>query len=66
MCIRDRSSRFFEAVTAGDPTKNPSGMGGLPFDRASAAVGKRIADYRTHCIGDAIKLLLTDRQQTHN
>jgi creatinine amidohydrolase len=52
------SSRFFEAITAGDPTKNPSGMGGLPFDKASAAVGKRIADFRTHRIADAIKLLL--------
>jgi creatinine amidohydrolase len=60
------SSHFFEAIRTGDPTKNPSGMGGFPFNKASAAVGKKIADYRTHVIGDAIKSLLIDRQQTHN
>lgn len=60
------SSRFFEAITTGDPTKNPNGMGGLPFDKASAAIGKKIADYRTHHISEAIKLLLSDRKQTHN
>jgi creatinine amidohydrolase len=60
------SSRFLEAVTSGDRTKNPSGMGGLPFDKASAAVGKRIADYRTQRIGDAIKLLLAGRSHTDN
>jgi creatinine amidohydrolase len=60
------SPRFFEAITTGDPTKNPNGMGGLPFDKASAAIGKKIADYRTYRISGAIKLLLTDRQQTHN
>jgi len=60
------SSRFFEAITTGDPTKNPNGMGGLPFDKASAAIGKKIADYRTHRISEAIKLLLSERKQTHN
>jgi len=48
------SSRFFEAIGTGDRTKNPSGMGGLPLARASAAAGKTIADYRTTRIGDAI------------
>jgi creatinine amidohydrolase len=48
------SSRFFEAVGTGNRTKNPSGMGGLPLARASAAAGKKIADYRTRRIGDAI------------
>jgi len=48
------SSRFFEAIGSGDRTKNPSGMGGLPLARASAAAGKTIADYRTRRIGDAI------------
>ena len=59
-------SHFFAAIIAGDATKNPSGMGGLPFDKASAVVGKKIADYRTHRISETIKLLLTDRQQIHN
>ena len=27
---------------------------------------RSLADYRTHRIGDAIKLLLPDRQRTHN
>lgn len=48
------SSRFFEAVFSGDRTKNPSGIGGFPFYKASAAIGKRIVDYRTPLIGAAI------------
>jgi creatinine amidohydrolase len=59
-------SHFFEAMTTGDATKNPGGAGGLPFDKASAAIGKEIADYRTQRIGEAIKLLLPDRQLRHN
>jgi hypothetical protein len=31
---------------------NPSGSGGFPFDKASAAVGKQIVDYKTARIGD--------------
>jgi creatinine amidohydrolase len=58
-------SHFFEAMVTGDATKNPGGMGGAPFDRASAEVGKRVADYRTHRIGDAIKLL-AESTQPHN
>lgn len=60
------SSQFFKAITSGDPTKNPNGMGGLPFDKASATIGKKIADYRSHRISEAIKLLLTAAPQTHN
>ena len=33
---------------------NPSGSGGFPFDKASAAVGKQIVDYKTTRIGDTI------------
>ena len=33
---------------------NPRGSGGFPFDKASAAVGKQIVDYKTARIGDAI------------
>jgi creatinine amidohydrolase len=51
-------SHFFEAMVTGDATKNPSGMGGAPFNKASAEVGKEIADYRTRRVGEAIKLLL--------
>lgn len=53
-------------MATGDATKNPDGAGGLPFDKASAAIGKEIADYRTQRIGEDIKLLLLDRQQKHN
>jgi creatinine amidohydrolase len=59
-------SHFVEAMTTGDATKNPNGAGGLPFDKASAAIGKEIADHRTRSIGDTIKLLLHDKQQAHN
>jgi creatinine amidohydrolase len=59
-------SHFFAAMTTGDATKNPNGAGGLPFDKASAAIGKEIADYRTQRIGDTIKGLLGDKQQAHN
>jgi creatinine amidohydrolase len=59
-------SHFFQAMVTGDATKNPDGAGGLPFDKASAAIGKEIAGYRTQRIGEAIKLLLPDTQQKHN
>lgn len=59
-------SHFFEAMVTGDVTKNPGGMGGAPFGKASAEVGKRIADYRTEHIGEAIKLLLSDKRERHN
>ncbi|HEY0461306.1 MAG TPA: creatininase family protein [Pyrinomonadaceae bacterium] len=52
------SSRFFESIFSGDRTKNPSGTGGFPFDKASATVGKRIVDYHTPLIGDAILRVL--------
>lgn len=56
-------SHFFEAITTGDATKNPNGAGGLPFDKASAAIGKELADYHTQLIGDTIKLVLRGKQQ---
>jgi creatinine amidohydrolase len=59
-------SHFLAAMTTGDAAKNPNGAGGLPFDKASAATGKEIADYRTQRIGDAIRGLLGDKQQAHN
>jgi creatinine amidohydrolase len=52
------SSRFFEAAVSGDRSKNPSAMGGFPTDKASAASGKTIADYRTARISDAILEIL--------
>ena len=52
------SSRFFEAIFSGDRAKNPSGAGGFPYDKASATVGKKIVDYRTPIIGDAILQVL--------
>lgn len=48
------SSRFLEVLSSGDRTKNPSGSGGFPFDKASANVGKQIVDYKTARIGEAI------------
>jgi creatinine amidohydrolase len=33
---------------------NPSGSGGFPFDKASAAVGRQIVEYRTARIGDTV------------
>ena len=40
---------------------NPSGSGGFPFDKASAAVGKQIIDYRTARIGEAILQVLRSK-----
>jgi creatinine amidohydrolase len=59
-------SHFLEAMATGDASKNPNGAGGLPFNKASAAIGKEIADYRTRRIGDTIKLLLREKQQALN
>ncbi len=52
------SSIFLEVLRSGDRSKNPSGRGGFPFDKASADVGKRIVDYKTARIGDAILQVL--------
>ena len=52
------SSLFLEVLTSGDRSKNPSGSGGFPFDKASAAVGKQIVDYKTARIGDTILQVL--------
>lgn len=59
-------SRFFAAMVTGEASKNPGGMGGAPIDKASAEVGKKVADYRTQRIGETIKLLLPDSQSGHN
>jgi creatinine amidohydrolase/Fe(II)-dependent formamide hydrolase-like protein len=52
------SSLFLEVLNSGDRSKNPSGSGGFPFDRASADVGKKIVDYKTARIGEAILQVL--------
>ena len=48
------SSAFLDVLRTGDRSKNPSGSGGFPFDKASAAVGKQIVEYRTARVGDTI------------
>ena len=48
------SSSFLEVLRTGDRSKNPSGSGGFPFGKASAAVGKKIVKYKTARIGDTI------------
>jgi creatinine amidohydrolase len=48
------SSIFLEVLRSGDRSKNPGGSGGFPFDKASAAVGKHIVDYKTARIADTI------------
>ena len=52
------SSKFFAANLSGDRADNPSGMGGFPSAKASAAVGKAILDYRTALMGDMIARVL--------
>jgi len=52
------SSSFLEVLRSGDRTKNPSGIGGFPFDKASATVGKKIVDYKTARIGETILQVL--------
>jgi creatinine amidohydrolase len=53
------TSRFLAAVLSGDASKNPGGMGGFPFDRASAAVGQTIDAYRSERIATAILAVLS-------
>jgi hypothetical protein len=57
------SSRFFAAYVEGDRDKNPDGMGGFPFSRASAAAGKEIADFRARSIADIIIAALEGNSQ---
>ena len=52
------SSLFLEVLNSGDRSKNPSGSGGFPFDRASANVGKQLVDYKTARIGETILQVL--------
>ena len=52
------SSIFLEVLRTGDRSKNPSGTGGFPFDKASAEIGKQIVEYRTPQIGDAMLRVL--------
>jgi creatinine amidohydrolase/Fe(II)-dependent formamide hydrolase-like protein len=52
------SSIFLEVLRTGDRSKNPSGTGGFPFDKASAAIGKQIVDYRTPQVGDTMLQVL--------
>jgi creatinine amidohydrolase len=48
------SSLFLEVLRSGYRSKNPSGIGGFPFDKASADVGKRIVEYKAARVGEAI------------
>jgi len=59
-------SRFFEAGSSGDRSRNPSGAGGLPFTKASATVGKTIADDFTMRIAETIKKVLANRNNPRN
>ena len=52
------SSAFLEVLRTGDRSKNPTGSGGFPFDKASAAVGKQIVEYKTARVGDTILQVL--------
>jgi creatinine amidohydrolase len=49
------SSRFIEASDTGDRSKDPSGVGGFPTAKASAAIGQQIAEYRVGRISEAIE-----------
>jgi creatinine amidohydrolase len=48
------SGPFLKAGEAGDRALNPSGIGGFPTRTATAEVGRRIAEYRTRRIGEAV------------
>ena len=47
-----------EVLRTGDRSKNPSGSGGFPCDKASASVGKQIVDYKTARIAETIVQVL--------
>jgi creatinine amidohydrolase len=52
------SSAFLEVLRTGDRLKNPSGIGGFPFDKASASVGKQIVEYKTARVGETMLQVL--------
>jgi creatinine amidohydrolase len=58
---QSRSSTFLEVLRTGDRSKNPSGSGGFPFDKTSAAVGKQIVEYKTVRIAETILQVLKVR-----
>jgi len=55
------SSIFREILRTGERSKNPSGAGGFPFDKASGAVGQQIVDERTARIGETILKALKNK-----
>ena len=52
------SSVFLDVLRSGERSKNPSGSGGFPFDKASPDIGKRIVDYETARIAEVILQVL--------
>lgn len=52
------TAQFRAAERSGNRADNPSGTGGFPMGKASALVAKRVLDYRTAVMGDAIAKVL--------
>ena len=52
------SSKFITAMSAGDRTMNPGGMGGFPLKRAAADVARKLLAQRTRLMGDTIMRIL--------
>lgn len=56
------STVFRNAVRSGNRSDNPSGTGGFPTTKASADVARRILEFRTTSMGDAVMVVLKARK----
>lgn len=55
------STAFFAASQSGNRADNPTGTGGFPSDKASAAVGKQLLDHRTAVLSNVIARTLATK-----
>jgi len=60
--LTSTSTVFRNAVRSGNRSDNPSGTGGFPTTKASGDVARRILEFRTTSMGDAVMVVLRARK----
>jgi len=56
------STVFRNAARTGNRSDNPSGTGGFPTTKASGEVARRILEFRTMSMGEAVTVVLSSRK----
>jgi creatinine amidohydrolase len=60
--LTSTSTVFRNAARTGNRSDNPSGTGGFPTTKASSDVARRILEFRTTSMGDAVMVVLRARK----